>query len=154
MLVGPERNELAAAAIGIMRDELGARTVLVDGAMNRITQVSSFSGARFYFAMSVGPGELESSIRSMRRVAFLAGLPALGEAAQADPDSAAAAAGLPGPASYAPGPLSGLALSRMGGRDKTIVVDDFTKVFLGWEELRALSRTRSLAAPPIRGRPS
>ncbi len=145
VLVGPERNELAAAAIGIMRGELGARTVLVDGAMNRITQVSSFSGARFYFAMSLGPGDLGPGIRSMRRIAFLAGLPALGEAARVEPGSAAAAAGLPGPASYAPGPLSGRSLSRMGDRDATVVVDDFTKVFLGWEELRAFSRSRSLA---------
>jgi len=145
VLVGPERNELVAAAIGIMRGELGYRTVLVDGSMNRITQVSSLSGARFYFAMSVGPRELESRIRSMRRLAFLSGLKGLGDAARIDPDSAASAAGLPLPASYEPGPLTGLSLSRRRERGGTILVDDFTKVFLGWEELRSLVRTGSLA---------
>jgi hypothetical protein len=145
VLVGPERNELAASAIAIMRDELGAGSVLVDGSMNRITQVSSFAGARFYFAMRAGPGELEPTLRSMRRITLLTGLPELGEAAREDPASAAAAAGLPAPARRVKGPLTEIALSRLCEGVGTIVVEDLTKVFLGYGELRALLRTRSLA---------
>jgi hypothetical protein len=144
VLVGPERNELAAEAISIMR-ELGARSVLVDGSMNRITQVSSFAGARFYFAMRAGPGELEPRLGSMRRLALLAGLPELGEEARRDPTACAAAAGLPEPARLVQGPLTSLTLSRLGDASGTIVVEDFTKVFLRWDELRALLRKGSLA---------
>jgi hypothetical protein len=145
VLVGPERNELAAEAIAIMREELGARSVLVDGAMNRITQVSSFSGARFYFAMRIGRGELEQGLRAMRRLSLLAGLPALGDAAREDIPARAAEAGLPAPAAFLPGPLTESRLARPEGLPATIVVEDFTKVFLGWEELRALLRVKSLA---------
>jgi hypothetical protein len=145
VLVGPERNELAAEAIAIMRGELGARSVLVDGSLNRITQVSSFAGARFYFAMSAGPADLAPKIRAMRRLALLSSLPVLGEAARDEPDGRAREAGLPTPARFIPGPLTGLTLRRLAGDARAIAVEDFTKVFLGWEELRALLRGRSLA---------
>ncbi len=133
VLVGPEGNELAAQAIAVMRDELGATSVLVDGAMNRITQVSAFSGARFYFVLGAGPGEVESVVRSMRRLRVLASLPELGDNAKGTP------------ARFIHGPLTGLTLSQMGDGIGTIVVEDFTKVFLGWEALGALLRVSSLA---------
>jgi hypothetical protein len=145
VIVGPESNELAAEAISIMRGELGAGSVLVDGAMNRITQISSFAGARFYFAMSAGPGELETRIGSMRRLALLAGLPELRDAVPGDLEACASEAGLPAPARYLSGPLTGLSLSRVGEGANTLVVEDFTKVFLSYRELRSLLRTRSLA---------
>lgn len=145
VLVGPESNEVAAHAIAVMRGEFGARTVLVDGAMNRITQISAFAGASFIFVLSAGPGEVGSVVRSMRRIRLLAGLPVLGESARDDPSLRSCEAGLPTPARFLPGPLTRLTLARLGEGEGTIVVEDFTKVFLGWEELSALLRSRPLA---------
>ena len=81
----------------------------------------------------------------MRRIRFLAGLPVLGESARDDPSLCACEAGLPTPARFLPGPLTRLTLARLGEGEGAIVVEDFTKVFLGWEELRALLRSRPLA---------
>jgi hypothetical protein len=133
VLVGPEGNDQAALAISMMR-EAGARSVLVDGAMNRITQVSTFAGARFWFVLRVEPATAERQARAMRRLAALASLPS-GDTAV-----------LPGPVARIDGPLTGAALSRVPESARSVVVEDFTKVFLDWRELSSLMRSRTLAA--------
>lgn len=133
VLVGPDGNDRAALAISMMR-EAGARSVLVDGAMNRITQASAFAGARFYFVLRVEPATAERQERAMRRLAALASLPLEGEVE------------LPGPVARIEGPLTGSVLSGIPGDARSVVVEDFTKVFLDWGELSVLARSRVLAA--------
>jgi hypothetical protein len=133
VLVGPEGNEQAALAIAMMR-EAGARSVLVDGAMNRITQVSAFPGARFYFVLRVDPASVGRQLRAMRRLAALASLPVEAEA------------GLPAPVARIEGPLTSAVLARVPAGARSVVVEDFTKVFLDWPELSSLMRSRELAA--------
>ena len=145
VLVGPDSNELAALAIGLMRGELGARTVLVDGAINRITQVASFPGSVFFVATCVSPGDLAAKAKAMRRLALLADLPELGARAREDPDGAAVEAGLGTGAAWIEGALTASTLDRVGAEKRTIVVEDFTKVFLDEPALSCLLRDRSLA---------
>ena len=133
VLVGPERNEYSAFAIDAIRAGQWARTILVDGAMNRITQVSSFRGARFYFAARVSPGDLDRNVRAMARMCLLARLPEAGEG------------GLPEPAFRLSGPLTEQTLARVPRDARTIVIEDFTKVFLDPQSLSALSSARALA---------
>ena len=149
-LVGPERNELAAWAVSRIRDEGWARTVLVDGAINRITQVAAFGGARFVFSLRVSPADLARQARRLRLVSALLGLPALG----APPGGAgggaglAAAAGpavLPGPIHFLEGPLTRESAERVPREAATVVVEDFTKVFLDGQDLAAFRRGRTLA---------
>lgn len=161
-LVGPERNELAAWAIGRVLEEGWARSVLVDGAINRITQVSAFSGARFLFALRASPPDLERQARRMRLLRRLAELPqaagasradaaaanvaAADEAAPADQaDAAAEAAGLPVPAFALRGPLTAETLRLVPEAARTLIVEDFTKVFLDGPALESFLRSRSLA---------
>jgi len=149
-LVGPERNELAAWAVSRIRDEGWARTVLVDGAINRITQVAAFGGARFVFSLRVSPADLARQARRLRLVSALLGLPALG----APPGGAgggaglAAAAGpavLPRPIHFLEGPLTRESAERVPREAATVVVEDFTKVFLDGQDLAAFRRGRTLA---------
>jgi len=165
-LVGPERNELAAWAIGRVLEEGWARSVLVDGAINRITQVSAFSGARFLFALRASPPDLERQVRRMRLLRRLAELPQAAGASRADAaaanvaaaadvaapadqpaqaDAAAEAAGLPVPAFALRGPLTAETLRLVPEAARTLIVEDFTKVFLDGPALEALLRSRSLA---------
>lgn len=172
-LVGPERNELAAWAIGRVLEEGWARTVLVDGAINRITQVSAFSGARFLFALRASPPDLERQVRRMRLLRRLAELPQAAGAARAgeaavaanvavdaaaanetaanaaaasdQADAAAEAAGLPVPAFALRGPLTAETLRLVPEAARTLIVEDFTKVFLDGPALESLLRSRSLA---------
>ena len=133
VLVGPERNEHTAFAIDAIRDAGWARTVLVDGAMNRVTQVASLSGARFLFAVRASPGDLDRNVRAMRRIYELSRLPVEGGIE------------LPGPVARLDGPLTAQTLARVPPEARSLVVEDFTKVFLEGPSLAALRRGRVLA---------
>jgi hypothetical protein len=145
VLVGSERNAYSAWAIDIIRRQGWARTVLVDGAINRLTQVASFPGARFVFAVRADPGDLERSAAAVRRMTALARLPAVGTATGVDLDASIRAVGLPAPALPIDGPLTATSLARMPGATGTIVVDDFTKVFLDPVDLASRRGDRALA---------
>ncbi|MDA8427165.1 MAG: hypothetical protein M0Z80_13640, partial [Treponema sp.] len=106
VLVGPERNEHVAWAVDRIRSERWARTILVDGALNRITQASVFPGAGFLFVLRLSPGDLDRGLRALRRIHRLVTLPVA--AAPADLRGARApetarAAGLSGPFSIEEG---------------------------------------------------
>ncbi|MBL8967376.1 MAG: hypothetical protein JNG85_10215 [Spirochaetaceae bacterium] len=169
-LVGPERNEYAAWAIARIAEEAWARSVVVDGAINRITQVSAFSGARFLFALRAAPADLERQVRRMRLIRALAELPVVGRADRAAAaaaagggdtfpaaapdrgdtdgtalDAAAEAAGLPAPAFALKGPLTAETARCVPESARSVVVDDFTKIFLDGPALEAFRRGRALA---------
>lgn len=140
VLVGPERNDYAAWAIDRVLEEGWARSVLVDGAINRITQVSARSDARLFYVARIGPGDLDRQLRSLRRMFTLARLPLW----PAGRDPAGAEHGFPAPVAALEGPLTAETLSRLPPAAKTILVDDFTKVFLEASALAALLRSRSI----------
>jgi len=153
-LVGPERNELAAWAVSRIRDEGWARTVLVDGAINRITQVAAFGGARFVFSIRVSPADLEKQARRLRLVSALLGLPPLGApfaGASAEAGTVASAglgpraAGFPEPIHFLDGPLTRESAERVPREAATVVVEDFTKIFLDGQDLAAFRRGKTLA---------
>ncbi|HUW40799.1 MAG TPA: hypothetical protein VMV90_07285 [Rectinemataceae bacterium] len=149
VLVGAERNEYAAWAVERIRREAWARTVLVDGALNRITQASAFRDARFLFVLRLSPGELERGLRGLRRIHRLVTLPVLpaasDERSRTADTEAARRAGLPLPLAALDGPLTARTLSEIPDSARTILVEDFTKVFLDAPALASLARARVLA---------
>lgn len=144
VLVGHEHNDSCARAIDLIRSEGWARTVLVDGAMNRITQVAVLAGAQFLFAARVNSENLSRNAAVIRRLVALASLPALPDL-PGDLDALAEASGLPLPAFGVDGPLTATSLAGVPESAATIVVDDFTKVFLDGPGLSAVCRERVLA---------
>ncbi|HOX33139.1 MAG TPA: ATP-binding protein [Spirochaetales bacterium] len=136
VLVGAERNEHTALAIAAMLEPGRARTILVDGAINRITQISSLPGSappRFLFAVRASPGDLGRNLRAMARVYGLSRLPLEGSGP------------LPEPVCRVEGPLTAATLARVPAEARSLVVEDLTKVFLDERELAALRRDRVLA---------
>jgi hypothetical protein len=133
-LVGPERNEYAAWIVERIRAENWARSILVDGSMNRITQVASFAGARFLFSLRVSESNMEAEAERMCRLYRLLSL--------------RAASGLPDEEARGLYPVSGALTAEAAGRLpeglRAAVVEDFTKVFLRASELRAFLRGREL----------
>jgi hypothetical protein len=133
VLVGPEGNEAVALVLSLLTIEGWARTVLVDGAINRVTQVAVWPGARFVFTVRADPSTLDRSARQVRRLARLASLPVTperfgsgeGEAVLDGPLTASSAAALPKSA-------------------RAVAVADFTKVFLDDAELKSFLGQRSL----------
>lgn len=168
-LVGPEGNAAVAWTLDRLTEPCTgggptAGAILVDGAINRVTQAASWPGARMVYVMRVDRAGFERSVDLALRMGLLASLPVYTE-----PDSpgdratagtaTGAAAGDKGattgdraeieinagdrPLSI-DGVLTAETAARLPPRAAVIVVDDMTKVFLDWRELRAFIGARRL----------
>lgn len=127
-LVGPEHFSLMAELIERVRSERWASSVLVDGAVSRITQVSALGDVKFAFTVRADRSNLARVSAKIRAISELSALPA--EA--------------PGPDSLRmEGPVTTEGLKALPEGTARISVEDFTKFFLESSELvRALGRYR------------
>jgi len=136
-LVGAEGNSLVAWSIRrILGGGLGD-TVLVDGAINRLTQIASIPEARFVYVMRVDRADLDRSIAQVRRIFKLVRLPVVTASEPGIYDGSSAVLRLDDA-------LTAETAARLPASAKTIVVEDFTKIFLGATELAAFEREREL----------
>ncbi|HUW70849.1 MAG TPA: hypothetical protein VMX33_11520 [bacterium] len=129
-LVGPDGNSQIAWAIDRIVAEGLTDTVLVDGAINRITQVASINGARFVYVLRVDRSTLAQALAKVRRIGMLIGLPIAAEASSE--------------AFWLDDALTAETVARLPAGAREVVVEDLTKVFLGDSELRAFIRERAL----------
>ena len=145
-LVGPEGNSLVGWAVRRIVDEELADTVFVDGAINRITQTASIAGARFVYALRVDGSGLDRAVARVRRMATLVRLPLAAGAAEIAGDPGAMDE-LESPTGmyFLEGALTAETMAGLPKRFRSIVVEDFTKVFLSDSELAAFMRERSLS---------
>lgn len=137
-LVGPEGNRAVAWVLETLVDGGLADTVLVDGAINRITQAASRKAARFVYVLRVDRAGLRRAVDRVRRIGALMALP-----------MALPVADLAGKLVERPLHLDGALTSETAARIpeavRAVVVDDFTKIFLDRQELAAFTRERSLS---------
>jgi len=77
-LVGPAHLSTLAEAIARVREEGWAPSVLVDGAVGRITQAGALGEAQFVFTVRVDPANLARASARLRALAALAALPEAG----------------------------------------------------------------------------
>lgn len=126
-LVGSEHLSILAELIAQVRRERWAVSVLVDGAVNRITQVAALGDLGFAFTARIDRGNLARVAARIRSLALLAALPV-------DP--------MPSPDILRiEGPLLAGHLAEFPEGTHRISVEDFTKVFLEPLEFeRALGR--------------
>jgi hypothetical protein len=133
-LVGPERNEYLAWAIGRIREENWASTVIVDGALNRLTQAATLGGVRLFFAARAGRADFQRVASRMRHMHDLVRLPEYAKAPKVPGATVLRHAG----------PFTSADASRLHPDVRTVVVGDFTKVFLEGRELRSLLKSVAL----------
>jgi hypothetical protein len=128
-LVGPEHFSVLAEIIGQVRQEGWTRSVVVDGAVSRITQVSALGDVQFVFTVRADRANLSKTASRVRVLAELVELPA-------EPS--------PGRETFrVEGPLTSELLKTLPEGTERISVEDFTKFFLEPSELaRALERYR------------
>ncbi len=126
-LVGSEHFSVLAEAIAQVRQEHWAHSVLVDGAVNRITQVSALGEVGFVFTVRIDRGNLTRAAQRIRNLSLLAALPH-------EP--------IPQEESLRiEGPLTHSLLESLPKGTRKLSLEDFTKVFLEPMELsRVLSR--------------
>lgn len=127
-LVGAEHFAQLAEVVARVRAEGWADSVLVDGAVNRITQVSALGQVRFAYTARVDRANLNRITARVKAIDALAGLPL-----DADADGS----------HRVEGPLTSEGLKAVPVGTTAVSVEDFTKVFLDpGELLRALERYR------------
>jgi hypothetical protein len=78
-LVGPETNSQLQTILSDLVLEQNIKTILVDGAVNRITQIGSHVGAGIVDVLKVTPGTLTSAEEHVRLHAALFSLPTVEE---------------------------------------------------------------------------
>ncbi|MCE5256994.1 MAG: hypothetical protein LLF89_09140, partial [Spirochaetaceae bacterium] len=74
-LAGPECNEHLAWIVRRIKEEGWADTIMIDGALNRITQAAFLPGARLFYAVRADRSNYIAMTRKMRYLLHLAELP-------------------------------------------------------------------------------
>lgn len=137
---GPENNEQLGEIVADMRRH-GAGTVLVDGAVDRVTQVAAGGKAAFVYVARVEPENLDSSAAAIKLVWAASAVPLC----RADEK-------LPEPVFVIDGALTPGRVPGKEVKKGTLVIEDFTKVFLNWQqwtELRGRFELRFGAKPEL-----
>jgi len=137
---GPENNEQLAEVLADMR-RYGAGTVLVDGAVDRITQVAAGGKAAFVYVARVEPENLDSSAAAIKLLWSASTVPLC-----------RAGEKLPEPVLIIDGALTPGRLPAKDVKRGTLVIEDLTKIFLSWQqwqELRARFELRCGARPDL-----
>jgi hypothetical protein len=111
-LVGTEHFSVLAQLIARVREEGWVQSVLVDGAVNRITQVSALGPVQFAFTVRVDPANLARVAARIRAMAALAALPEGGAGLALD------------------GPITADTLKTLPIGTQAFSAEDFTKFFL------------------------
>lgn len=137
---GPENNEQLPEIIADMRRH-GADTVFVDGAMDRITQVSACGRSAFVYVARVEPENFDSCCAALKLLWDAAARPA-------------ASGRLREPVIRIDGALTPGKLPAREAGGGTLVAEDLTKVFLNWQQwqdLKARFDVRFSARPDLAG---
>jgi hypothetical protein len=142
-LVGPEGNALVAWAVEKIIAGGMSDTVFVDGAINRMTQVASIPGARFVYALRIDKAGLDQGVSRVRRIVKLVRLPPAGDAEPATEaiDGKTRARQETFLVSDA---LTSSTAAMVPRNARTVVVADFTKIFLADAELAAFGKEHLL----------
>lgn len=125
-VIGPENNTQVAEILASIKAVNGEKTILIDGAVNRITQVAAFEGAQFVFVVRVEQNRLSMIIDNIRLIGLFKDIERAPSILNAEKTF------------VCEGALTKTKLQKIGSEVKAIVIDDFTKVFLNWREMNLL----------------
>jgi len=126
-LAGPESNSQLVEIITQLREERGISTVIVDGAVNRITQLAAGKDSSYYYVMRATPENRASTLNIIRTLSLLDRIPRWEENMEQES------------VYFHNGALTSSSLQTVPKDSESIVLEDFTKVFLSWRELRELA---------------
>lgn len=131
-IVGPEDNEQLSSIIRHIKEEEGCKTILVDGAVNRVTQVASGINAGFVFVTKISRQNFKSGLEKIKKLSILEKIPKFSENT--------AVSGV----WFHKGALTEASLHNLPEGDGIVVIDDFTKIFLSLNQLKRLQRRKEL----------
>ena len=122
-IVGPENNLQLELIIEFIKEELGIRTILIDGAINRITQVSTGQSAGFYYVCRITQDNVKSVLDKMKVLSMVCSFGTYKKGITAQQTF------------FLDGALTVGSLDAIPNNIKIIIVKDFTKIFLNYNQL-------------------
>lgn len=131
-LVGPEDNGQLSKIISYVKENEGRKTILIDGAVNRVTQVASGIDAGFVFVVKISGRNLKSGLEKIKRLSILEKIPKFSHG------------DFSGGTWFHKGALTEISLLDLKDDIENIVTDDFTKVFLPFNVLKHLRGEKKL----------
>ena len=125
-LMGSEDNKQLSEIISHMNEVKNLKTIIVDGAANRTTQVPSAVNGSFIYIMKVTPSNLNSSIEQIKTISLLKNITVVNESK------------LGNNSFRINGALTSSKLTTIPDKCEELILEDFTKVFLKFPELNKL----------------
>lgn len=131
-LAGPENNKQLGQIIEYIRTDCRIESILIDGAVNRVTQIASIKNTKFYYVSKLLPSNYKSSLNKLRVIWELS--------RQNRAISMIESEGV-----YKHhGAFTINDLMALDDTCKLVILDDFTKVFLEYSELQKLLESINL----------
>ena len=125
-LAGPENNHQLEIILGNIRNTHQIESIIIDGAINRITQISSALNSQFFYIMKINRESLKSLLEKMKIISLLNDVGTWSKAKSMEN------------VKYISGAITKNSFQDIPKEVKTIIIDDFTKIFLNLSELRKL----------------
>ena len=128
-LIGPGANTQLAKILEYIVADAGIETVLVDGAINRVTQVAAATQGAYVFVLRVTRNNLTRAIDTMRRLFRLQDVPVAPGDHSIDEQTL-----------VLDGALTSERANSINPACRTIILEDFSHIFLTHTELLSLQR--------------
>ncbi len=129
-LVGSEDNSQLTEILNHLREKENIKTILVDGAASRTTQVASIKNGQFYYIMVIDQKTINSDFNKFRTLSLINNFKSI-----EDID------GIENKLVYEiKGALTVSKISEIPKETEILLVDDFTKIFLDFNRISDLSK--------------
>jgi hypothetical protein len=132
-LIGPENNAQLNYIINYLRIEKNIKTIFIDGAINRITQITSAENSEFIYVMKVASKDIMKSINQIKKLSLIKNFSVISNNKNLENNIF-----------ICDGALTSLRVSKIPDTCKNILVNDFTKIFLSWNELNNLLKNKTI----------
>ncbi|MCP4180177.1 MAG: hypothetical protein GY756_20625 [bacterium] len=132
-LVGPENNMQLNYILNHLKEVTRIDTILIDGAVNRLTQIATLSESEFIYIMRVSSKNLMKSINQIKTLSLIKSFPLITDNELIDNDYY-----------FCEGALTNIKVSKIPEKIKYILINDFTKIFLTWNELSDLLKIKKI----------
>ena len=174
-LIGPGNNIQLNYILNYLKESININTILIDGAVNRVTQLTSASDSQFIYIMKISAENLMKSINQIKTLSLVKDIPILSQCdfdtidhytqtnpsiemssphpiaqwpygcVEANLKAKTEVQGKKIPSVYfCEGALTNIKVSGIPQNIKHILVNDFTKIFLTWNELSCLLKNRKI----------
>jgi len=124
-LVGPENNEQLSDILNYVKQEKGLNTILIDGSINRLTQVSTLSDSSFIYVAKITKDNLNSSIEKMRSIHLLNSIKKNDKKIHENNI-------------YFNGALTKNKMINLDLGNSDLILEDFTRIFLDYSEIKKI----------------